>query len=162
MCESDKNRKPKNENNKMKIEANEGGWENPKLGMHQAVCVDDLDMGEVDTAHGKKRKIKLMFLLDQKRSDGKPMVIGRTYNATLDPKGFLRRDLKGWRGGDLSPEEVKNFDTNVLVGVQAQVNITEYQKGDGTPGTQIETILPPADGQSIDGSSYEKKGDPDW
>lgn len=146
----------------MKLKANEGGWENPKLGMHQAVCVDDIDLGEVETKFGKKPRIRLMFLLDQKRSDGEPMVIGRTYGATLSPKGDLRRDLKSWRGGDLSPDELKDFDTKILVGVQAQLNITEFQKGDGTPGTQIETILPPVDGQSIDGSSYEKKDDPDW
>lgn len=147
----------------MKLSASEGGWENPKLGMHKAVCVDDIELPQQETKFGLRDKLRLVFLLEQKRSDGEPMVIGRTYGASLSAKSDLRRDLKSWRGADLTADELKGFDTAKLVGAQAQVNITEFQKHDGTAGTQIETILPPADGQNVDGSAYKPKdADPEW
>lgn len=141
----------------------EGGWENPKPGMHQAVCVDEIEKKDQETNYGKKDQVWLVFLLDQKKSDGSPMVMTRKYAATLHEKGALRKDLKSWRGADLTADEMASFDTARLVGAQAQLNIEEFQKSDGTPGTSIGAILPPADGQNVDGSGYEKKNeDPDW
>lgn len=136
---------------------NEGGWENPKPGMHQAVCVDQIDKKDQETNFGKKDQVWLVFLLDEKKSDGSPMVMTRKYAATLHEKGALRKDLKSWRGADLTADEMESFDTARLVGAQAQLNIEEFQKSDGTPGTSIGAILPPADGQNVDGSEYAKK-----
>ena len=113
----------------------EGGWENPKPGMHQAVCVDEIEKKDQETNYGKKNQIWLVFLLDQKKSDGSPIIMTRKYAATLHEKGALRRDLKSWRGADLTSDEMDSFDTARLVGAQAQLNIEEFQKSDGTPGT---------------------------
>ena len=136
---------------------NEGGWENPKPGMHQAVCVDEIEKKDQETNFGKKDQVWLVFLLDQKKSDGSPIVMTRKYAATLHEKGALRKDLKRWRGADLTADEMASFDTARLVGAQAILNIEEFQKSDGTPGTSIEAILPPAEGQNVDGSGYAKK-----
>ena len=43
----------------------EGGWENPKPGMHQAVCVDEIEKKDQETNYGKKDQVWLVFLLDQ-------------------------------------------------------------------------------------------------
>ena len=160
MCESDKNRKPNN----MILTANsEGGWENPKPGMHQAVCVDEFEMKDQETDYGKKDQIWLVFLLEEKRSDGSPKTITRKYNSTLHVKGTFRKDLRAWRGAELTAVEMEAFDTARLVGAQATLNIQEFQKNDGSPGTQIGAVLPPADGQNVDGSSYKRKNEnPDW
>lgn len=131
------------------------GWENPSTGIHGAVCCDVIDLGLQQTQWGEKRKLQLTFSLDQNKSDGKPIVISRRYTATLNEKGSLRKDLKTWRGADLTADEKAEFNAEKLIGAQAQVNIEEFQKSDGTAGTSIGAILPPADGQDV-------KADPDY
>ena len=124
-------------------------WENPKVGLTAAICIDVVDLGEQSTEYGDKVQIKLVFQLDQERTDGAPIRIGRKYTKTLNEKGSFRKDLKSWRGADLTADEKAEFDADVLIGAQAQVLITEFQKTDGTPGTSIGAVTPPADGQDI-------------
>lgn len=124
-------------------------WENPKVGMTAAICIDVVDLGLQTTSYGDKYQIRLIFQLDQERSDGKPIRIGRKYTKTLDDKGSFRKDLKSWRGADLTAEELAEFDADKLIGAQAQVLISEFQKTDGTPGTSIGAITPPTDDQKI-------------
>ena len=136
----------------LKEESGASSWENPKPGLHQAVCVYIDDLGMQQTNYGEKHQLKLVFELDQQRSDGGPIRMGRKYTATLNEKGALRGDLKSWRGADLTVEEKNEFNLEKLVGAQAQLNIEEFQKQDGTAGTAIGAILPPADGQNLEPS----------
>ena len=130
-------------------------WENPTLGLHGAVCCDVADLGLQMTNYGEKNLISVTFSLDQNKEDGKPITISRKYTKSLNEKSAFRKDLKTWRGADLTAEEKAEFNTEKLVGAQAQVNIEEFQKSDGTPGTSIGAILPPADGQDV-------KADPEY
>ena len=136
----------------LKEDSGASSWENPKPGLHQAVCVDIDDLGMQQTNYGEKHQLKLVFELDQQRSDGGPIRMGRKYTATLNEKGALRGDLKSWRGADLTVEEKSEFNLEKLVGAQAQLNVEEFQKQDGTAGTAIGAILPPADGQNLEPS----------
>jgi len=126
-----------------------GGWENPTAGLHQAVCIDVIDLGTQSTQWGDKEKLKLMFQLEETKEDGTPMTIGRNYTRSLHEKAALRKDLKSWRGADLSDEERSGFDTEKLIGAQAQVNIEEFEKEDGSKGSGIGAILPPVKGQKL-------------
>ena len=147
---------PKRKKTKMIMsDTSTSGWENPTLGLHGAVCCDVADLGLRMTKHGEKHQIQLTFTLDQNKTDGRPITINRKYNQSLHPDSDFRKDLKTWRGADLTDAEKAGFNTEMLVGAQAQINIEEFQKHDGTPGTSIGAILPPADGQSV-------KADPDY
>jgi hypothetical protein len=130
-------------------------WENPTLGLHGAVCCDVADLGLQMTNYGEKNLISVTFSLDQNKEDGKPITISRKYTKSLNEKSAFRKDLKTWRGADLTDAEKAEFNTEMLVGAQAQVNIEEFQKSDGTPGTSVGAILPPADGQDV-------KADPEY
>lgn len=124
-------------------------WENPSLGVHKAVCVDWVDLGLQETEYGEKQRVKLVFELDENKTDGTPIRIGRKFNATIAEKSALRASLKSWRGADLTAEEREHFDLEQLIGAQAQVNIEEWTKTGGAKGTKIGAILPPADGQDM-------------
>ena len=150
-------------------EKSESTWENPTSGLHTAVCVDSIDLGEQTTTYQGETKTRPMLQLkfrigDQDKSDGSPMYISRKYTATLNEKGAFRKDLKSWRGADLSNEEKGDFNTDVLVGAQAQLNIEEFQKSDGTAGSAVGAILPPEKGQDVKvPDEYERvTADPDW
>jgi hypothetical protein len=135
-------------------------WENPTLGLHGAVCVDVADLGIQQTNFGEKHLIAVVFGLDQNKADGTQITISRKYTKSLNEKAAFRKDLKTWRGADLTDAEKAEFNTEMLVGAQAQVNIEEFQKNDGTPGTSIGAILPPADGQDVKGADdYERMQD---
>jgi len=131
------------------ILATDTAWENPTAGLHQAVCVDVIDLGIKDTNFGPKPQLKLVFQLDENKEDGSPMSIPRTYTASLHEKSSLRKDLKSWRGADLTSDEHGGFDLEALIGAQAQVNIEDYEKDDGSKGSNVGAILPPVKGQNL-------------
>lgn len=130
-------------------DVSQSDWENPSPGIHQAVCIDWIDLGLQETEYGEKHRVQLLFQLDANKTDGSPMRIGRKFNATIAEKSSLRASLKSWRGADLTAEEREHFDLEQLIGAQAQVNIEEFAKTGGGTGTAIGAILPPADGQEI-------------
>jgi hypothetical protein len=129
------------------------------------VCVDAVDLGEQPTDWGMKRQVELKFRIgDQDKADGSPMIIGRKYTQTLHADGALRKDLKSWRGQDLTAEEKANFDTEQLVGAQVIVDIEETQKTNGEPGSRVEKLRPPEKGQDVKTpEGFERaEPNPDW
>src|SRR6185295_3766959 len=88
-------------------------------GLHNAVCVDVVDLGIVDTKFGKKEQIRLCWELDPATAgtldDGRRFLIQKTYTPSLLEKAALNKDLKAWRGRAFTAEELAGFDLdNVL------------------------------------------------
>lgn len=109
-------------------------------GMHPAICVDVIDLGEEETPFldprtGQKKKapkIKIVWQLhplDEHgnvvlRVDGKPFRVNQFYTLSLGSKANLRKDLEAWRGKPFTDDDLKNgFDVEVLIGVQCQLGI---------------------------------------
>lgn len=133
----------------MPIIAKSGG--NYKLvpaGLHQAVCVDVIDLGEEkNEKYGKtQHKIRLVWQISEIDAEtGKPYLIGRKYTNSLSEKATLRKDLEGWRGRPFSKEELTGFDLERLLGVGAQLMIVHSEKDDSTY-SNVQAIVPVAKG----------------
>lgn len=110
-------------------------------GMHDAVCVDVVDLGNIETHWGIKPKIRLVFELSALMQDGRRYIQGRRYTASLDSRSMLHKHLKSWRGKSFTAEELKAFDTEVLVGVPCQIVITLGDNEKGDRFSVIETIM---------------------
>ena len=106
-----------------------------------------IDMGTqtVQTQEGEKKlpKVRLMVELFGEDEEGnpltvevdgeqKPMVVSKTYTASLHAKSNLTKELNAWRGKAFTPEELKGFDTAKLVGAYGLFNITHNMSKDGT------------------------------
>ena len=123
-----------------------GGGEDFKRvppGSHIAICNCVADLG-IQPGSGMypspKRQVFIRFEVpeerveyekDNKKYEG-PIVIGKTYTASMNEKANLRRDLESWRGREFTDEEAENFDVSSILGKAAMLSVVETSKGDKT------------------------------
>ena len=132
-------------------------------GVHQAVCVDVVDLGVLDvTWQGvskKQHKVNVAWQINEDREDGKPYLVFKRYTLSLHEKAGLRKDLESWRGRKFTDEEGRGFDIEKLIGVNCLLNVTHNQVGDRTYANVV-SIMPLAKGMpQIQGRDYVRKVD---
>lgn len=106
-------------------------------GVYPARCYQVLDLGtqqrqwngEIKARH----ELKLVFELlgDEKRDDGKPYSISKTFTLSLAENSALRPFLEAWRGKAFTAEELDGFDIAKLVGAYCQINVMHETGKDG-------------------------------
>lgn len=105
-------------------------------GVHQAVCIDVIDKGVVETEwNGRKRevpKVVIRWALDAEREDGKPFFVDQWYTASLSQKATLRQHLETWRGRAFTADELAGFDLEALIGVNCHLVIIHNYKDERT------------------------------
>lgn len=127
-------------------------------GLHQAVCVDVVDMGMVDGKFGPKHKVKLVFQLKAKNKLGERYQVRSSYTASLMEGSNLRRDLESWRGRSFTPADLKAFDLEKLLGVNCQINVKHaISKSTNRPYAQAAAILPAVKGEKLTPEKYERE-----
>ncbi len=109
-------------------------------GVFAAICVDVVDLGIVDGTYGKKHMIKLVWEIDAKMEDGRPFIVQRRYTASMNEKSSLAKDLKSWRGRPFSPEELKSFDIEKVLGAPCQLVVSHSEK-EGAIYANVQTIV---------------------
>lgn len=114
-------------------------------GLHNAVCVDVVNLGLVDTVWMNKvrkvHKVRIAWELDIEMPDGKGRFVAMNrYTFSMDPKSNLRKALKSWRGQDFTQEEMNGFDLEKIVGASCQILITHTEK-EGVTYANISSIL---------------------
>ena len=107
----------------MKIK-NENSFLPAPTGIHQAVCVDIVDLGMVQGQYGPKHKCRLVWEIEEKMPNGKRFIVMKNYGVSLHKKAILRADLKNWRGQDFNEEEAKEFDLDKVLHAPAQLVVT--------------------------------------
>lgn len=121
-------------------------------GTHFGVCDMVVDLGQQKTTYqgveSVKHQIYIRWQIPEERvewtdGDGKkqegPVVIGKTYTASLGEKANLRKDLQSWRGRAFTQEELAKFDVSRLLGVGATISIVHNHK-DGKTYANIGAI----------------------
>ena len=111
-------------------------FEPAPAGVHQAVCVDVVDLGILDvTWQGTKKqqhKINVAWQIDEAREDGKPFLVFKRYTLSLGEKANLRKDLEAWLGRNITREEEHGFDVETLIGRNCLLNVTHNVSKDKT------------------------------
>jgi hypothetical protein len=109
-------------------------FEPAPVGVHQAVCVDVVDLGWLETTWQgvtqKKHKVNVAWQLAEDRADGKPYLVFKRYSLSLHEKANLRKDIESWRGRKLSHDEEMGFDLETLIGKNCLLNIHHRESGD--------------------------------
>lgn len=106
-------------------------------GLHQAVCIDVVDLGLQEKTYGDKHKlvqvVRIMWALDEiDPENGEPFRVMRQFNASLHKKATLRAFLETWRGRPFTSAELERFDLENLLGVNAQVQVIHNKVEDRT------------------------------
>lgn len=122
-------------------------------GVHQARCFSVVDLGTQQFEYKGEpkagRKIQISWELYGEDDDGAklvtdeglPMSISKRYTLSLSDKSRLRPDLEAWRGRPFTPEELKGFELELLLGVPCMLNVTHTEK-DGKTYANIASITP--------------------
>ena len=115
-------------------------------GVHQAVCVDVVDLGLVEvTWQGqtkRQHKVSLRWQIDEARDDGKPFLVSKRYTLSLSDRATLRRDLEAWRGRPFTDADLRDgFEVDDVLGANCLVNIVHRTK-DGTTYANVDAIMP--------------------
>jgi hypothetical protein len=137
-------------------------YELAPTGLHPAVCVDVVDLGECEsTWNGKttmKHKLQVRWQLETNNEEGYRFLVTKRYTASLHPNAALRQDLASWRSRDFTPEELEQFDVEKLIGVPCQLNLT-HNDVNGTTYTNISTIVPAPRGYVLEPENYTRVKD---
>lgn len=133
----------------------------PPEGLHNAVCVDIVDMGERDTPWGRKKAIRLVWELEEEMEDGRRFVASKRYSPSLHEKATLRKDLKGWRGRDFTPEELQGFDLDNVLHAPCQLVVQQDTKNGITYGNVVTLMKAAKDHKLEPSGKYVRKQDRD-
>lgn len=128
----------------------------PKIGAHHAVCCEVYDRGIMKTDFGPKRKVWLVFRVNEiiegtdSEFDGKYKEVRVNCNLALGPRTTLRKHLESWRGEPLSDDDFDEngqFDLLKLEGVQATLVVGSWSDPDDNDRQWANdiNILPPED-----------------
>jgi len=118
-------------------------------GLHHAVCVDVVDLGDLKVNYGGKEKIqhkvRLVWQTDELMPDGKPYIVQKRYTLSLNEKATLRKDLESWRSKAFTVDELNGFDLELLLCVNCQLNVIQETR-DGSTYGNVTSIVPPPKG----------------
>jgi len=122
-------------------------------GMHLARCTRIIDLGTQKSEYmgTVKHLKKLMMQFEVHGEDaegnptvttkGDPMIISKSYTATLADKASLRKDLETWRGKPFTPQEKDGFELKNVLGQWAMITVGQSENN-GKTYTNILNVNP--------------------
>ena len=138
-------------------EPDQKDWERPEDGAYLGVIADVVDLGEVETGYGLKKRVRIVWLLDAFDSEGNQFRVMASYTASLHEKANLRKALKSILGADVSGQ----FDLEELLGVNNQVIVQTVDSGEKTY-TNVIAILQAPKGKRLQiPADFVRKSDKD-
>ena len=112
-------------------------------GLHQAVCVDVVDLGIQKGAYGEKHKVEVRWQTEMENEEvARRFQLRKWYTLSLHEKASLRKDLECWRGRKFTEDELKGFDLEKLVGANCQLQVIHNITDDGKTYDNIQAIVP--------------------
>ena len=114
----------------------------PEEGLHNAVLVDAVNLGNLETPWGPKEKVSLIFELETIDEEGRRFISGKRFTKSLNEKSSLRKFLEKWRGSKYTPDELQQgVDLEALIGINSTLFIVHNETDERTYAN-IESILP--------------------
>jgi hypothetical protein len=122
-----------------------------------AVCVDVVDLGIVDTPWGRKPQVRTVFETDQQNDYGEPRTLIRTFNMHTHEKSALSINVASWTGRNLSQEaEDGQLNLSTLVGQQARLKLEPTLTKNGNAYDKIVEILPAGEVHVVPSGKYRR------
>ncbi|KKM74862.1 hypothetical protein LCGC14_1396000 [marine sediment metagenome] len=122
-------------------------------GGQQAVCSGNYNLGMQPGFAGKmQHKVALVWELDELRKEGEfageRFIVCKTYNATLNERSNLSKDLESWRGRGFTKEEREGFELDAVVNTNCNLNMVAKTNDSGKTYVNIAGITGLQKGQS--------------
>ena len=133
----------------MKIKSNSGNFQPCPEYTGSAVCVDVTPLKTVQTQFGPKEKFRFVFEIGETKEDGTPWCVwSAPFTPSYHENSALRPFLRKWMGRELSADEVKDFDTENLLGRTAHITVI-HEHSDGEIYANIALITPDKSAQPL-------------
>lgn len=126
----------------MSLTVNEGSsFKQIEPGTYGARCIRVIDLGtqivkDFNNQDETKEKHQVMLtwelpgeLITEGDFKGQPYSVSRFYTAMLGEKSNLRKDLEAWRGKNFTPDELKGFSLNAILGKPCMVSVVHSKNG---------------------------------
>jgi hypothetical protein len=98
-----------------------------------AVCVDVTPLKTVETQYGPKEKFRVVFEVGAKKKDGKPFCVwSAPFTPSYNAKSAFYKFMKDWLGRAMTDAELESFDTEQLLGRQADMVVAQEEVGTET------------------------------
>jgi hypothetical protein len=132
-------------------------------GLRSAVLVNVFDIGLQRGFRGDVNPecVFLWELADLKK-DGNPFTVTRRYTASLNEKANLRRDLESWRGKTYTDEEIKAYNTDILIGINCRLNLVKKAKTNGKEYIEVAGVMKPEGSPTALKAKTSRTFIPDW
>lgn len=118
-------------------------------GLHSALLVDAVDLGQQESKFGTKHKLSLIFETQLKDEEGQPYILVKRYTWSLHEKSNLRKDLERFRGHKLEASELKEgVDLEAYIGMSCNILVVHNEVEDGKVYANIESVLPYKDSKN--------------
>ena len=114
-------------------------------GLHQAVCVDVVDLGLQKGVYGEKHKAEIRWQTELMNEDAQParrFQLRKWYTISLHEKSNLRKDLECWRGRKFTEAELDGFDLEKLLGANCQLQVIHNLSDEGKTYDNVQAIVP--------------------
>jgi len=126
----------------MKIKSNSGNFQPCPEYTGPAVCVDVTPLKTVQTQFGPKEKFRFVFEIGETKEEGSRWCVwSAPFTPTYHENSALRPFLRKWMGRELTPDEIKDFDTENLLGRPAHITVI-HEHSDGEIYANIALIQP--------------------
>lgn len=115
-------------------------------GLHSAVIVDAVDLGQQETPWGGKHKLSLVFETQLTDEQGSHYILAKRYNWSLHEKSNLRKDLERLLGKKFTSQELLDgVNLEELIGMSCNILVVHNETEERTYAN-IESLLPYKDG----------------
>lgn len=128
----------------MTVRDNGGEFEKIPAGLHRAVCANIFDVGRQPGYQGgpASKKVVVLWEIEPRHTwdgemKGKHFQVTKIYTQSIGEKATLRIDLTSWRGKAFTPDELKGFELENIIGKPCQLNLVE--NGDRV---KVQNVLP--------------------
>ena len=139
----------KKEQNSMKIANPNSRFEPCPEFTGRAVIADVTPVRKEQSQFGEQEVFRVVFEVDMEKPDGSRFCVwSRRMTPTLGEKSNLRKFIRGLYGRDLTKPELANYDTEVLVGMGAQLVVVHEHK-DGETYANIAACTPDKSGNPL-------------
>ena len=111
-------------------------------GLHQACCVDVVDLGFVKGPFGEKHKVEIRWQTEMENPETQRRFEVRSwFTLSLHEKASLRKTLEAWRGRKFTETELQGFDLEKLLGVNCQVQVIHNITDDGKVFDNVQAVV---------------------
>ena len=122
----------------------------PTVGEHKGVLISIIYMGTQPYKYAgeekTRKRVRLTWELPEARAvfneekGEQPFVVSKEYTFSFSDKANIRADLKAWRNAEFTPEELKVFDIDSMLGEPCWVSVSNYEGSDGNKYAGVESL----------------------